>query len=184
MKVLLTSAGLQTDAIKDLFLKLLPKQPQEIKALFIPTAAVSADAIAVLPKCMNDLLKCGIQNKNITVYDLHLAMSYADLKQFDVVYICGGDTKYLLKRMNEQGFSQVFMSYIQEDGVYVGVSAGSIIAAGNLENNLGLLSCRLNVHCADGHKAGELLVSNDQQICLTDNQAIYLTDFNRAGVVE
>ena len=28
-------------------------------ALFIPTAAIDAGAIEVLPKCMNDLLKCG-----------------------------------------------------------------------------------------------------------------------------
>ncbi len=32
----------------------------EVKALFIPTAAIDAGAIEVLPKCMIDLLKCGI----------------------------------------------------------------------------------------------------------------------------
>ncbi len=37
-------------------------------------AAINADAIAVLPKCMNDLLKCGIPDENITVYDMHEGM--------------------------------------------------------------------------------------------------------------
>ena len=35
-------------------------KPADTKALFIPTAAIDAEAIEVLPKCMNDLLKCGI----------------------------------------------------------------------------------------------------------------------------
>ena len=64
-----------------------------IKALFIPTAAIDTDAIAVLPKCMNDLLKYGIQNKNIKVYDLHIGMELDELQQFDVVYLCGGNRR-------------------------------------------------------------------------------------------
>ena len=42
------------------FLKMLGKDVSDVKALFIPTAAIDAGAIEVLPKCMNDLLKCGI----------------------------------------------------------------------------------------------------------------------------
>ena len=44
------------------------------EALFIPTAANTPDAIEVLPKCLNDLLKCGIPRENITVYDLYDAL--------------------------------------------------------------------------------------------------------------
>ena len=69
MRVLLTSAGLETEEIKEYFVKMLGKDVSEVKALFIPTAAIDVGAIEVLPKCMNDLLKCGIQNKNIK-YDL------------------------------------------------------------------------------------------------------------------
>lgn len=35
------------------------------KALFVPVLAVNAGAIAVLPKCMNDLLSCSIREENI-----------------------------------------------------------------------------------------------------------------------
>lgn len=184
MKVLLTSAGLETDTIKDFFLKLLTKKPSDVKALFIPTAAVNADAIGVLPKCMNDLLKCGIQDENITVYDLHKAMSLENLKQFDVVYICGGNTEYLLERINEQGFNDVFKEYIRNEGIWVGVSAGSIIAAQNLENNLGLIGCRLNVHCSKGSHLGRVDLMNCQQINLTNNQALYLSDYHCAMIIE
>lgn len=74
MRVLLTSAGLETEEIQDFFMKLMNMDMALVKALFIPTAAVDADAIAVLPKCMNDLLKCGILNQNIKVYDMHKGM--------------------------------------------------------------------------------------------------------------
>ena len=63
MRVLLTSAGLETQEIKECFVDMVSKEMSLVKALFIPTAAIDADAIEVLPKCMNDLLKCGILGK-------------------------------------------------------------------------------------------------------------------------
>ncbi len=169
MKVLLTSAGLETE---------------NIKALFIPTAAIDAGAIGVLPKCINDLLKCEIQDSNITVYDLHKKMSLEQLKQFNVVYICGGNTEYLLERINEQGFNELLIEYIKSDGILLGVSAGSIIAAKNLENNLGLINCQLHVHSHKGNVAGKLNISCCNEVSLTDNQAIYLTDIDYGEIIE
>lgn len=79
-----------------------------MKALFIPTAAIDAGAIEVLPKCMNDLLKCGISAENIRVYDLHAGMEIEELRQYDVVYLCGGSTQYLLERINDTNFNKSF----------------------------------------------------------------------------
>ena len=127
MRVLLTSAGLETEEIKDFFVKLTDKDMSLVRALFIPVAAIDEDAVAVLPKCMNDLLKCGILNENITVYDLHRGMESGELMGYDVVYLCGGQTRYLLQRINETGFDHSLKEYIRRDGVVLGVSAGSII---------------------------------------------------------
>lgn len=87
MRALLTSAGLETEEIQNFFVELTGKDMAYVKALFIPVAAVDADAIAVLPKCMNDLLKCGIPDKNISVYDMHEGMETGQLQQYDVVYL-------------------------------------------------------------------------------------------------
>jgi peptidase E len=65
-KILLTSSGFENQRIMALFRGLLDREPGETKALFIPTAAIDAGAIAVLPKCMNDLLNAGIPPENIT----------------------------------------------------------------------------------------------------------------------
>ena len=129
MRVMLTSCGLETQKIKDCFLTMLGKEGAKAKALFIPTAAIDADAIEVLPKCMNDLLKCGIPKENIRVFDLHQNMPMDELKTYDVVYLTGGRTSYLLERINDTGFRETLLTYIRDNGFVIGVSAGSGNAA-------------------------------------------------------
>lgn len=146
MRVMLTSCGLETEQLKEHFLRMLGKDPADTKALFIPTAAIDADAIEVLPKCMNDLLKCGIPKENVRVFDLHQNMLNDELKAYDVVYLTGGRTSYLLDRINDTGFRDTLLTYIWNNGFVIGVSAGSIIFANNLPGNLELLDTNLGVH--------------------------------------
>ena len=176
MRLLLTSAGLETEEIKDCFMNMVGKDMSLVKALFIPTAAIDADAIGVLPKCMNDLLKCSILDKNIVVYDLHAGMEPEKLRQYDVVYLCGGNTQYLLDRINATGFNESLMAYIHEGGLVIGVSAGSLIFSNNLENNLGLIDTKLSVHCIAGEKEGKLTYPLKSNVQLTNTCALVIRD--------
>ena len=177
MRVLLTSAGLETEEIKEYFMKMTGKDMSEVKALFIPTAAIDAGAIAMLPKCMNDLLKCGIQNENIKVFDLHTGMESAELQKYDVVYLCGGDTAYLIERVNATGFHTTLMEYIHLNGMVIGVSAGSLLFANNLPGNLGLINTRLEVHCPDGEKRGKVEYPIKKNMRLTNTSALVIREF-------
>jgi hypothetical protein len=177
MRVLLTSAGLETEEIRACFVDMAGKDMSLVKALFIPTAAINAGAIDVLPKCMNDLLKCGIQDKNIKVYDLHIGMKIDELRQYDIVYLCGGDTRYLLERMNETGFNKGLMEYIRAGGLVLGVSAGSLIFSNNLSGNLGLIDTKLDVHCAEGEKKGKIAYPLKDNIRLTNTCALVIRSF-------
>ena len=177
MRVLLTSAGLETEEIQNFFVELTGKDMAYVKALFIPVAAVDADAIAVLPKCMNDLLKCGIPDKNISVYDMHEGMETGQLQQYDVVYLCGGKTQYLLQRINETGFDKSLMEYIHADGVVLGVSAGSLIFANNIPGNLGLIDTKLDVHCKEGEAKGKLAYPLKENVRLTNTCALAIRSF-------
>lgn len=178
MNVLLTSCGLETNKIEKAFMEMLPKAPAEIKAMFIPTAANAPDAIEVLPKCLNDLLKCGIRRENIFVYDLHDTIEDNIHENYDVIYLCGGSSEYLLRRINEQGFSEKIVEYINRGGVVVGVSAGSIVFADNMPDNLGLLKCALDVHCSDEvcDKAGHYKKDRQGRIKLGNTQAIIFAE--------
>lgn len=177
MRVLLTSAGLETEEIKEYFVNMIRKDISLVKALFIPTAATDADAIGVLPKCMNDLLKCGIQNKNINVYDLHIGMDIDELLQYDVVYLCGGSAAYLLERINATGFNTTLLEYIRADGQVIGVSAGSLIFSDNLSGNLGLINTKLDVHCAEGEERGKIVYPLKDNIRLTNTSALAVRNF-------
>lgn len=176
MRVLLTSAGLETEEIKAYFMDMVGKEMSLVKALFIPTAAIDADAIEVLPKCMNDLLKCGIPDKNIVVYDLHTGMEIEELLQYDVVYLCGGNTHYLLERINATGFHKSLMAYINRNGLVIGVSAGSLIFSNNISNNLGLIDTKLDVHCITGERKGRLAYPLKDNVRLTNQCALVIRD--------
>lgn len=176
MRVLLTSAGLETEEIKKRFVSMIGKDMSLVRALFIPTAAIDADAIDVLPKCMHDLLKCGIPNQNIDVFDLHVTMELEKLQQYDVVYLCGGNTRHLLDRINDTGFRKSLMAYIRDNGMVIGVSAGSLIFCNNLENNLGLIDTKLDVHCAKGEKRGKLTSPLKGHLQLTNTCALVIRD--------
>ena len=184
MKVLLTSAGFENKRIEETFLALTGKKPEDIKAVFIPAAAIDADAIEVLPKCLHDLLDCGIPKDNIRVYDLHADMSREELMGYDAVYVCGGNTEYLLERINEKGFRNTLLFFIKQGGVYVGVSAGSLAAAGNLKGSLGILECPVRVHCEKGMKAGPADVENCGEIQIDNRQAILVSDRQNVRIIE
>lgn len=185
MKLILTSCGLQTEGIKEKFLSYLTKSPLETKAIFIPTAAVYPDAINVLPKCLRDLTKCGIPNSNITVYDMHLPISNQELLKHDVVYICGGIPHYLLQRINEHKFGSQLNLFLKKGGIIVGVSAGSIVFAKNLPDNIGIFNAELNVHCSPENSVnvGELDLNNNKCINLGNDQAIVFDDMGKAFVI-
>jgi len=172
--MILSSAGFETQAIHNTFLEFIGKNRREINALFIPTAANSPAAIAVLPGCMNDLLNIGIPSQNITIFDLHRAMTFEELSAFDAMYFTGGSPQYLLERINDTGFCKPLCEFVENGGVYVGVSAGSIVAAGNLPNNLGYLKAALNVHSEPGTVPGVFDNDTVSQIDLTDKMAVVI----------
>ena len=174
MRVMLTSCGLETEQIKGQFLRMLGKEPAETKALFIPTAAIDADAIEVLPKCMNDLLKCGIPKENIRVFDLHQNMPVDELETYDVVYLTGGRTSYLLERIIDTGFRDTLLTYIRNGGFVIGVSAGSIIFANNLPGNLALLDTKLDVHCEASSCTGKVSFPLIKNMKLSNTAAIFI----------
>lgn len=175
MNVLLTSRGLETRAITDCFLRMLPRPPEEAKAVFIPTAANSPDAIEVLPKCLNDLLKCGFRRENILVYDLHRPMDEAALCGYDVIYLCGGSPSYLMQRVKEIGFERMIHAFIRRGGVVLGVSAGSMIFADCMPDNLGYMACPLHVHSSEADRAhpGRYPRNRREVLRLGNRQGLY-----------
>lgn len=174
-KILLTSAGFDNKKVAEKFLQLVNKPVNEIKILFITTAAVEPDAVMILPACIEDLTKvCGIPLENLTIYDMHKLISKDEIMKYDAIYMCGGKTEYLVERIDEVGFKQLLDAYIANGGVYVGVSAGSIVGSGSFKTGLDFLKNDLDVHCDNGSTNGT--INTEEPIYLTNNQAIFIDD--------
>ena len=61
----------------------------------------------------------------------------SDLNGFDYIYLSGGDTPYLLRQSQESGFVSLVKELIQNKGkIYIGTSAGSIIAGPKIPDYL------------------------------------------------
>lgn len=180
-KILLTSTGFDNENIKNKFLKLLEKDVKNVRILFIITAANDPDAVRILSGCLDDLTNCGILDENITVYDMHKLISQDEINQYDAIYVCGGSTKYLVDRIAEVNFKSVIDSYIENGGIYIGVSAGSVATSGSYKNGLCFIENNLDVHCETGTENG--IITNNNDIFLTDNQAIFI-DGNESIIFE
>ena len=173
-KILLTSNGLATDRIIAVFHSLLDKPPTEAKVLFIPTAANVPEAIFMVPECLKGLLNAGILEENITVFDLHRNTAIEELLQYDAICFTGGTSQYLLDRINDTGFTETLTQYADNGGIYLGISAGSVVATNNLPNNLGFINCTIGVHKEIGTASGAIDVSTNPHIDLTGSGAILI----------
>lgn len=181
-KILLTSAGFENKKIEEVFIGLVGKASKDIKAIFVPTAAIFPDAKAVLPKCKLDLLNAGILEQNITIYDLDRQVTYDEISDFDAIYFCGGSTKHLRDKINEMNFLETLKEFIDKGRVYIGVSAGSCVLSAS-ENGLGLINCTISVHNEKGSDSGPLDTTNCPHVNLTNNQAILIVGY-KAEIIE
>ena len=139
--VLLTDSGWYSSfeggvqqAILDRFLLMLGKPAEEAKILFCPTAANSDESRPAAGKCFAELLSAGILPNNIRIYDIDGTLTVEQAMRYDVVYFTGGDTEFLMQRLKETGFDDIVKKMVYSNKVYVGASAGSLIATPNINN--------------------------------------------------
>ncbi|MCL2378788.1 MAG: peptidase E [Defluviitaleaceae bacterium] len=170
--VLLTDSGFYYDNELDKplnplinrFRAMLDKPFQEAKVLFIPTAAMenAEKAAEITERLSNELLQLGVQPQNITIHHIDGSLSEEDAMGFDVIYLTGGKTRYLAKIVWETGFDKIIIKMVYANKVYIGMSAGSMLAMENFNvdglpetspmefKGLGLINAYFSVHCQPG----------------------------------
>ena len=128
---------------------------------------------------LDKLLNGSIDSK--ATFDRHLQkilkmmnMSVDELETYDVIYLTGGRTSYLLERINDTGFRDTLLTYIRDGGFVIGVSAGSIIFANNLPGNLALLDTKLDVHCDASSYTGKVFFPMIKNMKLSNTAAILI----------
>lgn len=133
MKLLLTSTGFTNPKLGEIFISLLEKPIDKVKVIFIPTASRTEHELNYVKESKEELIQLGIKLENLLVYNLDKKLSYENVKDNDVVYICGGNTFYLTAKMREDSFDRVIKRLVKEGRLYLGVSAGSVLAGPNID---------------------------------------------------
>jgi dipeptidase E len=132
MKIVLTSCGIINPELKEKFFKLVNKAPEQIKMLYITTAVDGEKGdLSWVDREYETILALGIREENITEYKI--GAEAIDLKGYDVIYMMGGNTFYLMKKIRDYGFAESLREALEAGVVYVGSSAGSIILGASLK---------------------------------------------------
>lgn len=134
MKLLLTSTGLINDSIAQAFTDMVAKPVDEVRVAFIPTALnPGADNTRYLAEIFTNLNNLGVKHIDIVDVDgLRKEQFLSRLEAADVIYVCGGNTYYLLDRVRKSGLGDE-LGKLLETRLYVGESAGSILVTPSID---------------------------------------------------
>jgi len=124
-KILLTSSGFDNENISNAFKQLIPSPIESLKACIITTASSNwkeKNKNAILTKQFFDKLGfIEVQFLDVEFEDVNL------LRNFDVIYLNGGNPFYLSHFLIESGAGEVIKQMSEEGKIIVGSSAGSLV---------------------------------------------------------
>ncbi len=125
--IVLTSCGFRGDLIKNKFYEIIPKEQLKDKKVLYITTAVDGEKIDNRDWVLNEyktILDLGIDESNITEYKIGDSINIDD---FDIMYVIGGNTIYLLDMVRKYNFDKEIIKFIKKNKIYIGSSAGSQI---------------------------------------------------------
>lgn len=201
MKLLLTSGGLTTPEMRAALADLVGKEMSETNLVLIPTAAnLEAGDKRWLIEDLNVLDGMGFQS--IDVMDISAvpkSVWLPRLEAADVFLLGGGNTYHLLHWVKQSGLVDE-LPRLLKDRVYVGISAGSVIAGLSLglctyeqeaaratgedpgNEGLGLVPFVIEPHLGNPHFP-EISVERTKTFAVTHHLPMYLLDDTGAVMV-
>jgi dipeptidase E len=132
--LLLTSNGMQ---MKEEIIKLLQKPAYDITVAFISTAAKPQENLDYLKRdwtVMRDEMGFNVEEVDIEGKKQVEVAKLLELK--DIIFVEGGNAFYLLKTMRACNFEKIIRKLLKKGKVYIGSSAGSIVACRSIKTAL------------------------------------------------
>ncbi len=173
------------------------KSLREMRIAYVTTASKGVSDLTYLERTKGIFAQNGYNYTELDIDGKTQEWLENYLKDFDAVYVQGGNSFYLLKAIRESGFDSVIKKLLPEGFVYIGASAGSYVACPTIEMTgfkhqdkydhcgvtdltaMGLVPFLMSVHYSPEYKdvlkesipAASLPVK-----ILTDDQAILIQD--------
>lgn len=194
MKLLLSSDG--KTAIENLGL-VCNKPYKNLKVAWVITATKTDENLNFLDRDLHYFLKNGIEPNIYDIKGKTLQNFEDDLEKFDIIFMEGGNTFYLLQAIRESKFDKYLKNWLKTKP-YVGVSAGTYVACPTIEmatwkhpnrekfgiddlNALGLVDFLITVHYKEEYldfiRKG-MHDSKKELRILKDGQALLVEDNN------
>lgn len=173
------------------------------KAAFIPTASLYKEKDYksyfkdVVAKQFSSL---SIQSEIVEISNYSPKELEKKFEEFDIIYVGGGNTFYLLDKINQCNFQNALEKVFSRNGLYIGSSAGSVVTCPNIEfiaamdepnyapqldnyKGLGYIDRPLIPHL--GHEKYShiahtiqqgMIKANKPHFCLKDDEGLYIND--------
>lgn len=133
MKLLLTSGGLMNESIINALKSLTQKPFNQLNLAFVPTAAnvVEGDKDWLI-KDFEVCKSLGFKSFDIVDFSAVPADIWKKrLKDADVILVGGGNTFHLMHCLEQTGL-KIYLRELLKTRVYIGISAGTMVATKNL----------------------------------------------------
>ena len=156
--IVLTSCGIRNKDFKDRFYEIISKEELESKKiLYITTASDGEedDDKSWMDEEYKTILDLGINESNITEYKIGNDVNIDD---FDIIYMMGGNTFYLLDVIRKTRFDKIIVDFINKGKIYIGSSAGSEILGNSIDVALGYDENNVNMIDFTGLKIVDALI--------------------------
>ena len=156
--IVLTSCGIRNEDFKDRFYRIVSKEEiKNKKVLYITTASDGEedDDKSWMDEEYKTILDLGINEPNITEYKIGNEINICD---FDIIYMMGGNTFYLLDVIRKTGFDKIIVDFINKGKIYIGSSAGSEILGNSIDVALGYDENNVNMIDFTGLKIVDALI--------------------------
>ncbi len=112
----------------DKLVELLPSRPEELKLAYIPTAADPYEDKWFIEADRKNLKELAFEFTEVDLKGQTEETLFETLSRFDIIFVSGGNTFYLLEKVRESGFDKIIGKLLDKGAIYVGASAGATLA--------------------------------------------------------
>lgn len=189
--LLLTSSGMT--GTKEEILSVLQKPPDKVRVAHIITASKVEEDTSFVDKDRKLMQEAGFNVEDIDIEGKNRNQLMKLLEVVDIIYVQGGNTFYLLLQMRKSGFNKIIRKLLRKGIIYIGVSAGSVVAGATIEtaswktdkdkfgliNLKGLKLVKLNIFVHYKPEYEEMIKQKSKRVknklrILTDEQALFV----------
>ena len=119
--------------VKDIFKDFMNNDTERKKVLFIPTANIDEETKFLVDEAKGVFKNLGMEVEDLEISKLDEKAIKNKIEKTNYLYIGGGNTFYLLQELKRKNLTSYLKERIENGLLYIGESAGSVIAAPDIE---------------------------------------------------